>query len=78
MNTLISDEDEEIKLENETIEVEKSDMQNTLRTLQAKLEDLTTCQGLIGKMIVYIIDLQEASSTYPPLKCFTRLNSKFF
>lgn len=35
-------------MENEVADIDQGDLQNTLRLLQAKLEDLTTCQGLIG------------------------------
>uniref|UniRef100_A0A915K2Z2 Oxysterol-binding protein n=1 Tax=Romanomermis culicivorax TaxID=13658 RepID=A0A915K2Z2_ROMCU len=45
-----SEEEEEMKLENEAGELEShGDLLNTLRSLQVKIDDLTTCQGLIVK-----------------------------
>ncbi|VDO97928.1 unnamed protein product [Soboliphyme baturini] len=43
-----SDEEEELKYESSVGEVDRNEMQNMVKVLQAKLEDLTTCQDLIG------------------------------
>lgn len=45
-----SDEEEEMKMD-EQGQPEKGELQNSLKQLQVKLEDLTTCQDLIGNSI---------------------------
>lgn len=54
---LISDEEEEIKFESEKEGAMKGDLQNAVRTLQSKLDDLTTCQGLIGECIDFYVSI---------------------
>lgn len=43
------DEEEELKLGNESSDFDRSDLKNALNSLKTKLETITTCQDLIGK-----------------------------